>query len=237
MNKEGWRKFAIASAFAIAMAFLEAVFVVYLRKLYYPAGFGFPAVFPLEPFVYKLELFRELATMIMLACIGLLAGKKFYDKFAYFLYSFAIWDIFYYIFLKITIGWPSSLLTWDTLFLIPVQWVGPVLAPILASFSMIILAVLLLHFSEKKKKVFLDVKERLLLIAGSFVILYTFLYDYSHLIIEGGFLSNLASLLTNPKFHQVMMAYVPIDYNWILFASGEIMIIIAIILFYERYRK
>ena len=236
MDREGWKKLAIVSAFAVAMAFLEAVFVVYLRKLYYPAGFGFPAVFPLDPFVYGLELFRELATVVMLACVGLLAGKKAYDKFAYFIYGFAVWDIFYYIFLKITIDWPLSLLTWDTLFLIPVQWVGPVLAPVIVSASMIALAILIINFSEKKK-IFLDIKERLLLIVGSFVILYTFTYDYSHLIIEGGFLSNLANLLTDPRYHQVMMAYKPIDYNWVLFASGEIMIIIAMILFYEHYKK
>jgi hypothetical protein len=237
LKKENWKKIALVSVFAIAMAFLEAVFVIYLRKLYYQQGFGFPVIFPLDPFVYTLELFREFATIVMLVCIGLLVGKKVYEKLAYYLYSFAIWDIFYYIFLKITINWPSSLLTWDTLFLIPIQWVGPVLAPLIASFSMIALAMLIIYFSEKKKKVFFDIKEKRLFIIGSIIILYTFLYDYSHLIISGGFLSNIANLLSDPRFHQVMMAYVPINYNWALFMSGEIMIFIGLILFYLRCRE
>ena len=237
IKKESWKKIALVSVFAIAMAFLEAVFVVYLRKLFYPAGFGFPAVFPLDPFIYTLELFREFATIVMLACIGWLAGRKFYEKLAYFLYSFAIWDIFYYVFLKVTIDWPSSLLTWDTLFLIPIQWVGPVLAPVLVSFTMIALAILIIRFSEKKKAVYLNAKEKCMIIAGYVIILYTFLYDYSHLIIEGGFLSNLVNLLHDPRFHDVMMTYVPIKYNWVLFAGGEIMALLGIISFYERYKK
>ena len=236
LKKDTCKKLAIVTLFAVAMAFLEAVFVVYLRRLYYPEGFTFPPAFPMDSFIYGLELWRELATIIMLACIGFLAGKKLYDKFAYYLYSFAVWDIFYYVFLKLTIDWPASLLTWDTLFLIPIQWVGPVLAPLIVSASMIIFSMLLIYFSEKNKKIILDNQEKLLIIVGSLVVLYTFLYDYSHLIISGGFLSNIANIFSDPNFHQVMMSYIPINYNWILFASGEIMVFIAIILFYERNR-
>jgi membrane protein implicated in regulation of membrane protease activity len=62
---------------------------------------------------------------------------------------FAIWDIFYYIFLWLLIGWPESFFTWDILFLLPVTWVGPVLAPVINSLTMIVLAGLILLADRK----------------------------------------------------------------------------------------
>jgi len=66
-------------------------------------------------------------------------------RLAYFLTIFAVWDIFYYIWLKVLLGWPSSIMEWDILFLIPVTWAGPVLAPIILSITMLIGAMLLLQ--------------------------------------------------------------------------------------------
>src|SRR5580700_10847047 len=118
------------TAFSIAMGFLEAAVVIYLRKMYYPNGFHFPLTV-VEPDIGLTEFLREAATVIMLLAIGILTGKNTSQKFGIFLFCFAIWDIFYYVFLKMLIGWPASLLDWDILFLIPVPWVGPVLAPCL----------------------------------------------------------------------------------------------------------
>src|SRR4030095_13106258 len=124
--------------FSTAMGFLEAAVVIYLRKLYYPGGFDFPlVVIPRD--VAVVELFREGATLIMLLAVGFLTGKTTAQRFCYFLFCFATWDIFYYVFLKVFLGWPESLLTWDILFLLPVPWVGPVLAPCLSSLTMILL--------------------------------------------------------------------------------------------------
>jgi hypothetical protein len=236
MKKEVYNRLITVVIFAIAMAFLEAVFVVYLRRLFYPDGFSLISTFPMDGFVYRLELLRESATIIMLACLGILAGKTKYEKVAYFLCSFAIWDIFYYVFLKIIIGWPASLLTWDALFLIPLQWIGPVLAPVLVSLTMLLLGILIIKFNSKKK-VFVEAKENVLFALGSFAILYTFLYDYSSLIITGGFFSNLFGLLSDPRFIQAVTNYSPFRYNWLLFICGEILILIGIALFYRRYRK
>src|ERR1044072_1504154 len=85
--------------FSIAMGYLETAVVVYLRKLYYPGGFNFPLV-PVTLDIAKTEFWREAATLIMLVGIGVLAGKNKTQRFAYFLLSFAVWDIFYYVFLK-----------------------------------------------------------------------------------------------------------------------------------------
>ena len=140
-------KIIIITTFAIAMGFLEAAVVVYMREILYPAGFEFP-LSPIPVNLALTELFRELATMIMLLSIGFLAARRFSTGFAWFIYSFAIWDIFYYVFLWAILGWPESLMTWDVLFLIPTTWTGPVLAPLVLSLTMILLAMIILQKAE-----------------------------------------------------------------------------------------
>ncbi len=96
----------IVTAFAIAMGFLESAVVVYMREILYPGGFEFP----LSPIPVRLavaELLREVATLVMLVSIGILAGRRFSTGFAWFIYTFAIWDIFYYVFLWLLLGWPQ----------------------------------------------------------------------------------------------------------------------------------
>src|SRR5712692_9916279 len=131
-----WLRVLNATVYAIAMAYLESVIVVYLRRLYYPQGFNFPLVIIDMP-TLLLEIGREAATIVMLATVGIAAGRTKVGKFAYFLYLFGVWDIFYYIWLKVFLDWPASLLTWDVLFLIPVPWVGLVLAPVTVALTML----------------------------------------------------------------------------------------------------
>ncbi len=95
------------------------------------------------------EIFREAATLIMLVGIGIIAGRNSSERFAWFLYSFAVWDIFYYIFLKLLLNWPESFMTWDILFLIPATWVGPVIAPVIVSITMIAFALIILYSNQK----------------------------------------------------------------------------------------
>jgi hypothetical protein len=121
---------------AIAFGFVESSVVVYLRAIYYPDGFTFPLKLIGEHHL-AVEIVRESATLVMLAGIAVLAGKTGWQRFGYFLIAFGVWDIFYYIWLKILLGWPSSFTDWDVLFLIPLPWIGPVLAPVLVSLVMI----------------------------------------------------------------------------------------------------
>jgi len=95
------------------------------------------------------EIFWEAATLIMLVGIGIIAGRNSSERFAWFLYSFAVWDIFYYVFLKLLLNWPESFMTWDILFLIPVTWVGPVIAPVIVSITMIAFALIILYSNQK----------------------------------------------------------------------------------------
>jgi hypothetical protein len=136
------------TVFGAAMAYLEAAVVVYLRMIFYPQGFGFPlATGPSS--VILIELGREASTLVMLIVIGFICGRNPIERFAYLLYSFGVWDILYYVWLKVQIGWPESLMTWDLLFLIPVPWVGPVIAPVLVSTAMITAAYIIIRKEDR----------------------------------------------------------------------------------------
>jgi hypothetical protein len=126
----------MVTLFASAMGYLEAAVVVYLRGLYYPEGFAFPLRL-MEHQLLLVELGRETATLIMLVTLAWLSGRKLAGRLAFFMLAFAVWDIFYYIWLKLLIGWPESWLTWDILFLLPLPWIGPVLSPLIVSLAML----------------------------------------------------------------------------------------------------
>jgi hypothetical protein len=237
MKKESWKKVLVVGVFAVAMAFLESVVVVYLRKLYYPGGFDFPLVGFIEPEILNIEWAREAFTIVMLACIGILTGRRFYEKFAYFLYAFAIWDIFYYVWLKACLDWPTSFLTWDLLFLIPLPWAGPILAPIICSLTMIFLAFVIINLQDRGRKFAMNFREWSLLVVGGLIILYTFLYDYTKLIINSGFAGDFLNLAKRPDFHAVISSYVPLHYSWLVFLIGEIFIVEGIFMAYFRNQK
>lgn len=120
----------------VAMAFFEAAVVVYLRELYYPGGFRFPIVMA-SPRVAAVEIAREAASLLLLASAARLAGRYFLERFAAFAVLFGTWDLLYYAFLRLILGWPEGLGTWDILFLIPVPWVGPVWAPCAVSVALV----------------------------------------------------------------------------------------------------
>lgn len=225
-NQNLIKKLLIIAIFASAMAFLESTVVVYLRMLFYPEGFAFPINVNFPPQLLRVELLRELSTILMLACIGLLVGRTLSEKVAYFLYTFGIWDIFYYIGLKTTLDWPGSVFTWDLLFLIPVVWVGPVLAPVTCSLTMIFLAVNVTYLTEQGYAVTIKVSEWVLCLLGAFLIFVSFIYDYTNLFVFS----------TNKDYLFAISQYVPTKYNWWLLVVGELLILSAFGLFYRRIK-
>ncbi len=122
----------------IAFGYMEAAVVVYLRVLYYPEGFAFPLK-TMSQSVLLTEIGREAATLIIMAATAMLAYRRQQQRVAAFFFLFGIWDIFYYLFLKLLLDWPSSLDTWDILFLIPLPWAGPVWAPSLVASAFVLL--------------------------------------------------------------------------------------------------
>ena len=162
--------------FAVAMGFFEAMVVVYLRELFYPAGFSFPLK-PVPPALLALEIAREAATIVMLSCVAVLAAKRFWARFGYFLVLFGVWDVFYYIWLKAAIGWPATVFDWDILFLIPLPWIGPVIAPVLIALFMIAAGISLTRIFAAGGE-FRPVRSSWVMAsAGTVILLYSFMND------------------------------------------------------------
>jgi len=122
----------------MAMAWVESAVVFYLRSMIHRIEPYQPDPLPMIGGFAAVELTRELATLVMLFAVGVLAGRTWRARIGYTIIAFGVWDIFYYIFLKIICGWPHSLLDWDILFLLPLPWWGPVLAPVLIALLMIV---------------------------------------------------------------------------------------------------
>lgn len=158
--------------FAISFGFVEASVVVYLRHLLgalhpqIPSGeilFLVPGITFLHPktaveiiantALLNVEMAREAATIIMLASVAFLATQRVKDRVAYFFLAFGVWDIFYYVFLRLTIGWPESLTDLDVFFLLPIPWIGPVFVPIVISCILVIGSFLYLVNEDKFTKI------------------------------------------------------------------------------------
>jgi hypothetical protein len=143
------KRFCIVVLFGIAFGYIEAAVVVYLRAIFHPDGFTFPltglATILQEKPLRLTETGREAATMVLIFTGAWLFGRNRRQRFAYLLTIFAIWDIFYYVWLKLLLNWPASIMDWDILFLIPVPWASAVLYPVIISITLLIFAAAILY--------------------------------------------------------------------------------------------
>ena len=135
--KDG-RRWLIVAGYAVAMAWVEAAVVFYLRTMIGRIDPHQPNPLPEVAGLSWVELVREAATLAMLFSVGSLAGRDWRSRWGYAAMAFGVWDIFYYVFLKSITHWPLSLLDWDILFLLPLPWWGPVLAPVIIATLMIV---------------------------------------------------------------------------------------------------
>jgi hypothetical protein len=232
-NEDARFTFLWMALFGIAFGFVECAVVVYLRELYYPGGFNFPLKL-IGNNVAVTELLREAATMVMLITVALLASRKAIVRFAWFIYAFAFWDIFYYVFLYLLLGWPHSLLTWDILFLIPVTWTGPVIAPVINSLTMILLAVVIIRRDQKEIKANLNLTEWLLIITGSLATIFVYTQDYMAFMLRQ---FTLGDILKNQNSREILdysLQYVPVSFNWPLFILCELLFLAATGLYLRR---
>ena len=207
-----WRRITLGLIlFGIAFGYVEAAVVVYLRTIHEPVrervhpGVSAAEVFPLltvdelrnaapeQAKLVRVEVAREGATLLMLAGVASVAVER-RMWLAVFAVGFGVWDIFYYVFLRVLLGWPASLFTWDVLFLIPAPWAAPVLAPVIVSLSLIAAGLAAL-----KSEVRLQRWHWAGIGCGAVVILLSFLWDSPN-VLAGGF---------------------PHPYSWGLFAAGE----------------
>jgi len=216
------------------MGFMEANIVIYLRRIYYPAGFTFPLM-EISPDILAAELIREVCTVIMLLAVAGIAGKDRIQRFAYFLFSFAVWDILYYVGLKWLIDWPSSFMTWDILFLIPITWLGPVIAPVICSILMIVLSILLLYVNDNMTGFKLNNIEWSILILGAIAIFISFISDFAGIIISENLYNGIFTLPENNKFRQILTTFVPQHFHWAPFIIGVIFILLSMALMVRRF--
>jgi hypothetical protein len=131
-------RWTIVIAFAIAMAWVEAASVLYIRTLVDRIEPYQADPLPMNGVLGNVELWREAATLVMIATLGALAGGTWRSRAGYAALAFGVWDIFYYVFLRLISGWPRTMLDWDILFLLPLPWWGPALAPISIALLMIL---------------------------------------------------------------------------------------------------
>ena len=158
----------------IAFGYIEAAVVVYLREIYYPEGFAFPLVI-IQDRIMLTEVLREAATLLIIWVTVCLAYKRLQSRIASFVVLFGIWDIFYYIFLKLLLNWPESLGTWDILFLIPAPWVGPIWAPVLVSIGFIYAGTAILMRNHQKHFLHFDRRFILLELFAALLIIVSFI--------------------------------------------------------------
>lgn len=176
-NQTNLARWVTVMVFAVAMAWVESAVVYYLRTMIhriepYQAN-PLPVIGGLGP----VEIVREVATMIMLLTVGILAGKTWRSRLGYSAVAFGVWDIFYYVFLKVICGWPHSLLDWDVLFLLPLPWWGPVLAPVLISLLMILWGTFASQFERAPRATLSNRQVWVLNLAGMALALYVFMAD------------------------------------------------------------
>jgi hypothetical protein len=121
----------------------------------------------------------------MLAVPAFLAARGFYSRFAAFSLMFGVWDIVFYVSLKATLGWPASLMTWDILFLIPVPWVGPVIAPCIISACLIVGSIVVLRLENKGAQFESRPWEWALAVAGGLLVVLSFTMDFQQVVASG----------------------------------------------------
>ena len=162
--------------FAIAFAYVEAAVVVYIRQMYGIHDL-LKDIPPFDPMIAPIEVGRELATLVILLAVGWAVGRSLQTRLSFTFFAFGVWDIFYYLWLKLFINWPESPLTTDVLFLFPLPWWGPVIGPVLIAALMVIGGSLAVISDDREHAVQFSAFEGLALIGGILVMLYSFMED------------------------------------------------------------
>jgi hypothetical protein len=196
------RTWSLVVTYAIGMAFLEAACVYYLRAMVHRVDPYQTNPLPITGVLGTVELAREAATLAMLAVVGALAGHTWRTRLGYTAIAFGVWDIGYYLFLKIICGWPQSLLDWDVLFLIPLPWWGPVLAPMCIAALMIAGGTVVCRSPVERTIDRVEIRLWGVMWLGVLLALYTFMADSLGAVRHG----------LDPK-----NAVLPVTFNWPIF--------------------
>jgi hypothetical protein len=214
MNGSPLKRWGVVVLFALAMAWMESATVLYLRTLVGRIDPYQAMPLPPHPVLGNVELIRELATLLMLSTVGWLAGRDFRTRFSYTLIAFGIWDIFYYVFLAMTSPWPKSVMDWDVLFLIPLPWWGPVLAPCLIAGLMVIGGTMVTQFEGKDGTLWPSRASVWLNWAGIALALYVFMQD---------------AIRVAPRGEDALRKMLPERFDWSLFVVSLLLMSVSLI--------
>jgi hypothetical protein len=176
------QRWFIVALFAVGMAWVESATVYYLRAMVGRLEPYQPDPLPLVGTFGQVELVREAATLVMLLTVGMLAGRTWNKRLGYSAIAFGVWDIFYYVFLWIMCGWPNSLFDWDVLFLLPLPWWGPVIAPVGIALLMIVWGTFTTQFTSHVPATSLTRLTWAFCWAGIALALYVFMADAIHTV-------------------------------------------------------
>jgi len=173
--------------FGLAMAYLESVVVVYLNGA---LGGRVGEIFPLRPDdtvgdLLLTEVGREVATLVMIAAVGILVGSTAVERLAWGAVVFGAWDIGYYAWLWLLAGWPTSLATVDLLFLLPVPWVGPVWSPLAVSVALVSVGLAAARRTHAGRPVALRAWHLAAGLAGGFLVILSYTVGLGSLIEDG----------------------------------------------------
>lgn len=182
-----WVTAVAVLGYGVAMGYLEAAVVVYLRAAIglTPAGFvpwHDPGAFGA---LGSVEVARELATLVMIAVVGWLAGRSGVERLAWAAVAFGAWDLSYYVGLRLVTGWPPSLAAWDILFLVPMPWVAPVWAPVVVSATLVGFGLAATWRLRSGRPVVVGPIRALAAVAGAGLIVGSFLIDAGRLSAAG----------------------------------------------------
>ncbi|HWX19293.1 MAG TPA: hypothetical protein VN578_05215 [Candidatus Binatia bacterium] len=201
-------RWLVVVLFAIAMAWVESAVVYDLRTMVDRIEPYQPNPLPIIGGLGRVEMVREAATLIMLLTVGILAGRTCRSRLGYAAVAFGVWDIFYYVFLNRICGWPHSLLDWDILFLLPLPWWGPVLAPMSIALLMILWGTLVGGWQSPVPADGGEWKAWLANFIGVALALYLFMSD-SIRVVDGGV--------------EAMRNVLPSAFNWPLFCLAVLL--------------
>lgn len=170
----------------------------------------------------------------MLITVAFICSKNAIHRFAYFLLSFAIWDLCYYIFLKILLNWPESIFTWDILFLIPIPWLGTGIGAVILSMLMLVFSFVLLKFKPETVQILITFPSLIKLVTGSLVTIFSFIINY--LIFKAASPPHLTSNTINSGIN-MLNNYKPDEFYWWIYFTGVAILVWEIISIYRRITK
>ncbi len=210
-DKQRW---LVVALYAAAMAYVEAAVVLYLRTMVDRLDpYQSPPV-TLPDDLVRAEMVREVATLIMLFAVGWLAGRTWRSRLGYTLVAFGVWDILYYVYLVPLSGWPRSLLDWDILFLLPLPWWGPVLAPVSIAALMVLGGTLVSQFDRPERALWPGPWAWGASLVGVTLALYVFMADA--IGAAGGGAEAVAQVL-------------PTQFNWPVFVVAWLLLAVPIV--------